>query len=142
LYAVLRAFKAGKTNDDEAISRLERSPSWVWTAMAPKSKLLVVVDVGTRTLAMTQRVVPQVIQVLAPSCAPLVLTDRFKEYRMAILAHFGSWMQPERRQGKGPEPKLRWKPWPALLYAQVVKSYRCLMGVKHRVVFGARWAIE
>src|SRR5207247_4324850 len=57
LYAVLRDFKAGEMNDDEAIKRLERSPSWVWTAMDPKSKLLVVVEVGSRTLAMAQRVV-------------------------------------------------------------------------------------
>ena len=52
LYAVLRDLNAGLISDDEAIERLERSPSWVWTAMDPKSKLLLVVDVGTRTLAM------------------------------------------------------------------------------------------
>src|SRR5438132_14432420 len=34
----------------------ERSPSWVWTVMDPTSKLLVAVDVGSRTLAMAQRV--------------------------------------------------------------------------------------
>jgi hypothetical protein len=35
-------------------------------------------------------------------------------------------------------------PLPALLYAQVVKSYRRrrLVGVQHRVVFGTRLAIE
>jgi transposase-like protein len=60
LYAVLRAFKAGEINEDQAIKRLERAPSWVWTVMDPKSKLLVVVDVGCRTLAMAQRVVHQV----------------------------------------------------------------------------------
>ena len=52
LYAVLRDLKAGEINNDEAIRRLERSPYWVWTAMDPTSKLLVVVDVGSRTLAM------------------------------------------------------------------------------------------
>src|SRR5215471_16025107 len=46
LYAVLRAFKTGEINEDQAMKRLERSPSWVWTALDPKSKLLVVVDVG------------------------------------------------------------------------------------------------
>src|SRR6266516_6658674 len=64
VYAVLRARKAGAISDEEAIKRLERSPSWVWTAMDPQSKLLVVVDVGCRTLAMAQRVVHQVIGVL------------------------------------------------------------------------------
>ncbi len=31
LYAVLREVKAGDLREDEAITRLERSPSWVWT---------------------------------------------------------------------------------------------------------------
>ena len=144
LYAVLRALKAGEISDDEAIKRLERSPYWVWTAMDPKSKLLVVVDVGSRTLAMAQRVVHQVTQVLASACIPLFLTDGLKDYGTALLAHFGHWMQPERRQDKGPMPKPRWMPLPELLYAQVVKSYRRrrIVGVKHRVVFGTQLAIE
>ena len=121
---MLRDRKAGEISDDEAIKRLERSPYWVWTAMDPKSKLLVVVDVGSRTLAMAQRVVHQVTQVLAPGCVPLFLTDGLKDYGTALLTHFGHWMQPERRQDKGPMPKPRWMPLPELLYAQVVKSYR------------------
>src|SRR5215470_17021216 len=143
VYAVLRDLNAGVISDDEAIERLERSPSWVWTAIDPKSKLLVVVDVGTRTVAMAQRVLHQLVQVLAPDCMPLFLTDGFNEYKTAILAHFGHWMQPERRRDKGPMPKPRWVPLPELLYAQVVKSYRRrrLVGVTHRVVFGTRLAI-
>jgi IS1 family transposase len=131
-------------SDEEAIKRLERSPYWVWTAMDPKSKLLVVVDVGSRTLAIAHRVVHQVTQVLARDCVPLFLTDGLKEYSTALLTHFGQWMQPERRHDNGPWPKPRWMPLPALLYTQVVKSYRRrrLVGVKHRVVFGTRWAIE
>jgi len=144
LYAVLRDLKAGAISDDEAIERLERSRYWVWTAMAPTSKRLVVVDVGTRTLALAQRVVHQLVQVLAPGCVPLFLTDGFKEYRTAILTHFGHWMQHERRQDKGPLPKPRWMPLPALLYAQVMKSYRRrrLVDVTHCVVFGTQLALE
>jgi transposase-like protein/IS1 family transposase len=144
LYAVLRAFKAGEISDAEAIKRLERSPSWVWTVMDPQSKLLVVVDVGSRTLAMAQRVVHQVTEMLARDCVPLFVTDGLKDYATALLTHFGQWMQPERRQERGPMPKPRWMPLPALLYAQVVKSYRRrrLVGVTHRVVFGTRLAIE
>ena len=144
LYAVLRDLKAGEISDDEAIKRLERSPYWVWTAMDPTSKLLVVVDVGSRTLAMAQRVVHQVTQVFAPDCVPLFLTDGLKDYATALLTHFGYWIHPERRQAQGPLPKPRWMPLPELLYAQVVKSYRRrrIVGVKHRVVFGTRLAIE
>jgi IS1 family transposase len=144
LYAVLRDLKTSEINDDEAIQRLERSPSWVWTAMDPTSKLLVVVDVGSRTLAMAQRVVHQVSRLLAPGCVPLFLTDGLKDYATALLTHFGSWIHPARRQDKGPRPKPRWMPLPELLYAQVVKSYRRgrIVGVTHRVVFGTRLAIE
>src|SRR5215831_13824400 len=144
LYAVLRDLKAGEISDEEAIKRLERSPYWVWTAMDPTSKLLVVVEVGSRTLAMAQRVVHQVTEVLASGCVPLFLTDGLKDYATALLTHFGQWMQPARRQERGPMPKPRWIPLPELLYAQVVKSYRRrhLVGVTHRVVFGTMEAIE
>jgi hypothetical protein len=112
--------------------------------MDPTSKLLVVVDVGCRTLAMAQRVVHQGTRVLAPGCVPLLLTDGLKDYGTALLTHFGPWIHPARRQAKGPRPKPRWMPLPVLLYAQVVKSYRRrrIVGVTHRVVFGTRLAIE
>jgi hypothetical protein len=131
LYAVLRDLNAGAISDDEAIERLERSRYWVWTAMDPTSKLLVVVEVGTRTLARTPRVVHQLVQRLAPHCVPLFSTDGFTEYATALLTHFGPWMQPQRRQDKGPLPKPRWIPLPELRYAQVVKSYRrrCIVDV-------------
>ncbi len=144
VYAVLRDCKAGAISDDEALQRLERSPAWVWTAMDPTSKLLVVVDIGSRTLAMAQRAVHQVTQVLAPGCVPLCVTDGLKDYGTALLTHFGQWMQPERRQDKGPRPQPRWMPLPELLYAQVVKSYRRrrLVRVSHRVVFGTVEAVQ
>jgi hypothetical protein len=103
-----------------------------------------VVDVGTRTLEMAQRVVHQVVQVLAPGCMPLFFTDGLRDYMTALLAHFGHWIEPARRQDKGPVPKPRWMPLPGLLYAQVVKQYRRkrMVGVKHRVVFGALEAVK
>lgn len=66
LDAVLREVKDGEVSEDEAIQRLERSPSWVWTAMDPESQGLLVIAVGTRTLALAQRVVQQVVQVWPP----------------------------------------------------------------------------
>jgi hypothetical protein len=33
-------------------------------------------------------VVHHVAQVLAPDCAPLFLTDRFREYLTALLTHY------------------------------------------------------
>src|SRR6266851_3771865 len=144
LFALLSAVKDGEVSEAEAIERLERSPQWVWVAVDPESKLLLTIDVGDRTLAMAQRVVHHVVQVLAPGCVPLFLTDGFKESTTALLTHFGQWVQPSRRQAQGPAPKPRWMPLPQLLYAQVVKTVRRrrLVRVSHRVVFGTLEAIN
>ena len=124
LFALLSAVKEGEVTEAQAIKRLSRSPHWVWVAMDPGCKLILAMDVGDRTLAMAQRLVHHVTQVLSPECAPLFLTDGFREYLTALVTHYGEWIQPERRQAKGPKPKPRWMPVPGLLYAQVVKSYR------------------
>src|SRR5712691_10036213 len=144
LFALLSAVKAGAVSEAEAITRLSRSPHWVWAAMDPVTKLLLTIDVGDRTLAMAQRVVHQVVQVLAPGCVPLFLTDGFKEYATALLTHCGQWVQPPRRQDQGPAPKPRWMPQSGLLYAQVVKTVRRrrLVRVRHRVVFGTLEAVQ
>jgi hypothetical protein len=112
--------------------------------MDPVCKLILAVDVGDRTLALAQRLVHQVTCVLAPHCAPLFLTDGFRDYLTALVTHYGRWIQPERRHDKGPQPQSRWRPVPGLLYAQVVKAYRRrrLVRVQHRVIFDAAQTIE
>src|SRR6266581_3270577 len=144
LYAVLSAVKHGEMREAEAIHRLSRSPQWVWTAIDPVTKLLLAIDVGPCTLAMAPYVVHQVARLLAPDCMPLFLTDGHKDYFTAILAHFGHWVQPERRQATGPAPKPRWMPLPQLLYAQVIKTVRRrrLVRVRHRVVCGTLEAVQ
>ena len=144
LYAVLSVLKEGTVSEEGAIERLSRSPHWVWAAIDPESKFLLTIDVGERSGAMAQRMVHQVVQVLAPGCVPLFLTDGFKEYATALLAHFGEWVQPPRRQVTGPAPKPRWMPVPQLLYAQVVKTVRRrrLVRVRPRVVFGTLEAVQ
>src|SRR5262249_51116040 len=144
LYALLSAVKEGTVSEAEAINRLSRSPHWVWVAIDPVSKLLLTLNVGDRTLAMAQRVVHQVVQVVAPGCVPLFLTDGFKEYTMALLAHYGQWVQPARRQAPGPLPRPRWLPLPQLLYAQVRKTVRRrrLVRVSYCVVFGTLEAVN
>jgi len=107
-------------------------------AIDPVSKLLLSIDAGDRTLVMAQRLVHQVAQVLVPGCVPMFLTDGFKEYATALLTYVGHWVEPSRRQAKGPAPNSRWMPLPQLRYAQVVKTYRRrrLVRVRHRVIFG------
>jgi hypothetical protein len=112
--------------------------------MDPESKLLLALDVGKRTLAMAQRFVHHIVHVLAPDCAPLFVTDGFREYLTALLTHYGQWVQLPRRQVTGPVPKPRWMPLPQLLYAQVSKTVRRrrLVRVTHRVVFGTLEAVH
>jgi hypothetical protein len=62
-----------------------------------------------------ERVPQWVWAAMAPDCAPLFLTDGFRAYLTALLPHYGSWVQPPRRQDKGPAPKPRWRPVPQLL---------------------------
>ena len=75
LSAVLRAVKDGEGSPDGASDRLSQSPHWVWTAMAPESKVLLALDVGERPLARAQRVVHPLAQLLAPAWPPLFGTD-------------------------------------------------------------------
>jgi hypothetical protein len=79
-----------------------------------------------------------------PFHAKQVEPDKLVWAIAALVTHYGQWTQSERRQGKGPRPQPRWMPQPRLLYAQVVKSYRRqrIVGIKHRVIFGAAQTIE
>ena len=143
LFALLSEVKAGEVSDAEAVRCLSHLPHWVWGAIDPVTKRLLTIDVGDRTLAMAQCGIHQVAQALAPDCAPLFLTDGFKEYTVALLTHCGHWVQGPRCQAKGPMPKPRWMPLPMLRYAQVVKTMRRrLVRVHHRVVFSTLAAIE
>ena len=101
--------------EEGAIERLSRSPHWGWAALDPESTCLVTIDVGERSGAMAQRVVHQVVQVWAPGCVPLFLTDGLQEYAPALLAHGGEGVHPPRRQATGPAPKPRWRPGPQRL---------------------------
>jgi hypothetical protein len=120
LFTLLGAVKEGEVSEAEAIQRLWRFPIECGSR-DPVTKLLLMIDVGDRMLATAQFVVHQSVHVWAPDCAPLFLTDGFKEQAIALLIHYGQWVYPARRQAKGPAPKPRWMPSPELCYAQVVK---------------------
>ena len=103
------------------------------------------IDVGNRILAMAQRVVHHVAQVLAPRLRPPVShrwLSRVHDSLADPLWALGA--ARERKQAHGPTPKPRWMPLPQLVYAQVVKSYRCrrIVAVTHRVVFGTRERVK
>ena len=101
-------------------------------------------DVGERTRARAQRFVHHIVQVLAPDCAPLFVTDGFREYLTALLTHYGQWVQLPRRQAAGPAPQPRWRPQPQRLSAQGIKTVRRrrLVRVTPRVVCGTLEAVH
>ena len=144
LYAVLSAVRDGDVSAAEAIERLSRSPHWGWTAIDPETTLRLRVQVGDRTLAAAQAVLPQIAQLVAPGGGPLFLRDGSLPSLTAIVTHVGHWGQPPRRQARGAAPKPRWMPLPELLYAQVGKTLRRrrLVEVKPRVVLGTKTAVD
>ena len=111
--------------------------------MDPESKLLRGVPVGDCSLAMAQAVLPQIRQLFAPGCVPLFLSDGTPTYLPALVAHFGPWVQPPRRQAKGSVPKPRWMPLPRLFSAPVVKERRRrIVEVKRPVVIGPQESVD
>jgi IS1 family transposase len=124
---------------DSELVEFKRGSRWVWTAMDPVTKLLLVIVVGERSLDVAQAVVHQVKQRLKVDCLPIFLTDGLAHYKTAILTHFGHWVQPASSTAETP-PKPRWFPLPGLLYAQVIKQVRGgrLIRVKQRIIFGGR----
>jgi hypothetical protein len=62
LFALLSAVKAGEVSAEEGLNCLSRSSPWVWVALDPVTQLLLAIEVGERTLALAQRLVPQGVQ--------------------------------------------------------------------------------
>jgi IS1 family transposase len=115
----------------------ELGTQWIWTAMDPVSKLLLVAQVGPRTRAQACRVIHALCQRLVSGCVPAFCSDGLKHYWYALTAHFGHWRVAARGQRI-------WEVASELLYAQVVKKYRRrqLTHVLRRVLLGtaAQWA--
>lgn len=121
-----------------------RNCRWVWSAVDPVSKLFLAFVVGDRSLDKALLLIHAVVGMLASGCVPLFTSDQWSPYAIALLAHFGHWVEMPRRHKRGRPPKPRWLPLPALQYAQVVK--RRVRGrvveVSHKVVYGSLKAVQ
>ena len=91
---------------------------WVWTVCDAKTKLIPVVQLGTRTQDMAYSVVHELKTRLAPGCVPVFSSDGLKHYFYALTAHFGEWFQPD------DQPKPTWLLLASFAYAQVIKYQR------------------
>jgi IS1 family transposase len=122
----------------------KRNTRWVWAAVDPVSKLFLSFVVGDRSLNTAQLLIHAVVLVLAWGCVPLFTSDQWSPYAIALLTHFGHWVEMPRRHKRGRPPKPRWLPLPALQYAQVVKRRikGRVVGVSHKVVYGSLKAVK
>jgi len=72
LFALLSAVQTGEVSEAEAITRLSRSPHWVWAAIDPVTKLLLTIEVGARQ---GNRIILKVLRPCSTAYAMLLPTE-------------------------------------------------------------------
>jgi len=133
----------GRQDNNEGGQGKKRGKRWVWAGIDPVSKLMLGHVVGDRSGACAQLLIHMIVALLAPGCVPLFISDQWSAYGVALLTHFGHWVEMPRRHQRGPAPQPCWSPLPELQYAQVVKKREKgrVVSVSHRVVYGSLSAI-
>jgi transposase-like protein len=104
---------------DELRTRLRSHTQvqWLWLAIDPRTKILPVLQLGSRTQHMAHLLIHSLRQLLAPGCIPLFTSDGLNLYFYALTAHFGHWRQVCRRGHN----MRSWQVEPRLIYGQVKK---------------------
>ncbi len=107
---------------DEIRTRLRRSTQvlWLWLTIDPRTKILPALYLGPRTQHAAHLLIHSLRELLAPGCLPLFTSDGLNLYFYALTAHFGQWLQVDRR-GRNAR---QWQVEPGLIYGQVKKSYQ------------------
>lgn len=106
---------------------------WLWTVCDAKTKLIPVIQLGPRTLAMAYAVVHELITRLKAGCVPAFSSDGLRHYFSALTAHFGEWVPGEGRK------KPVWMVLSDFHYAQVIKMRKRLrvVDVEQRFIWGS-----
>jgi IS1 family transposase/transposase-like protein len=133
----------GKRDLDENQQK-SKGKRWVWVGTDPVSKLWLASVVGDRSQECAQLLIHAILQLLAPGCVPLFLSDQWSAYANALLTHFGQWVPVPRRHRRGRPPKPRWQPLPDLQYAQLVKEREKgrVVSVSQRIIYGSLEVVE
>ncbi len=76
---------------------------WVWLGIEAQSKIILVLRVGPRTLALAHSVIHRLRSVLTPGDLPVFTSDGLDLYFYALTAHLGEW------QVKAGEQKRHWE---------------------------------
>jgi IS1 family transposase len=116
--------------------RQKRHDVWVWTSMEVTTKIVPVIRLGPRTLAVAQAVVHELRQRMQPGQPlPVFSTDGLRLYFYALTAHFGQWVTP---LGNGQRV---WQLAVDFIYGQVkkVQRRRRLIKVELQMLWG-EWA--
>jgi transposase-like protein len=82
---------------DELRTRLRSAKQilWLWLAIDPLTKIIPVLQLGSRTQNAAHAVIHSLRQILAPGCLPLFTSDGLNVYFYALTAHFGlCWLLP------------------------------------------------
>ncbi len=108
---------AGHVQLDELVTRVKQDAEkvWLWTAITARSKLILAVHAGGRSMNDAHELLHKVQQTFAPDVLPAFTSDGLNHYFYAITAHFGSWQKPPRAR------KFHWIPDERLQYAQLRK---------------------
>jgi IS1 family transposase len=126
---------------DEIRTRLRSSTQvlWLWLAIDPCTKLLPVLSLGPRTQRVAHSLIHSLRRLLAHDCLPLFPSDGLNLYFYALTAHFGQWLQVDRRGHKVRQRQVA----AGLIYGQVKKSYRRrkLVRVTHVIRLGTEAAL-
>jgi len=105
-----------------------------------RTKIVPVLHLGPRTQHAAHLLIHSLRQLLAPGCLTLFTSDGLNLYFYALTAHFGQWLQVDRRGRK----VRRWQVDPSLIYGQVKKSCRRrrLVRVTHVMRLGTEDALK
>lgn len=112
--------------------------AWIWTAVAPESRLTLAAQVGNRNLYAARRLLRSVRRCLAKDAWPLFTSDALRHYAHVLVEAFGVWERPKPTGRPGrPRNPVR-VPHPLLGYAQVDKRRKegRVVEVNRSSVFG------
>jgi IS1 family transposase/transposase-like protein len=117
---LFQALEVGHVQLDELVTKVRNQAGkvFVWTAVAARSRLVIGVSMGDRTIANACLLVHQIVLSLIPGCMPVFTSDGLNHYFYALTAHYGHYEKPPRAR------KLHWFSDDNLQYAQLRKERR------------------
>lgn len=117
---LFQRLETGHVQLDELVTKVRNQAErvFVWTAVEAKSKLIIAISIGERTIANACLLIHQVSIALARGWLPVFASDGLNHYHYGITAHYGHYERPARAR------KFHWIPDERLQYVQLRKERR------------------